>query len=300
MEHAVLSCLQERLVVGHFLRDCTFVERQKLRTEYLVDEVLQATGTLQLSGVLLLDRLQQFDFLGVVGTDKQVDDKVVEGRLLRLFGGSEICSLLLTRGGHDIINLLEALGNIESHLFVDEVPDHELEEVDLQLLQALLAHVTLANFPRKNLAADKVLPHKNQLHLIEDELKLLLDGQRPIRLNLDLLDDVGRLIGLVVFLHVLAQGHRSIRVFKLEEHLALARLLKNFKHLVLLITRRQLLKERCLAHENHVGRRLLRLTAALAQSQEKFSQLDVVLIIEGNLEDAAADLRKLDVVGRLS
>ena len=285
VQHVVLSGLLERRVPRQGLRDFRLVQRIQLESEQLVDEGGELFGGLELTSVLLLHRLQEVNLFLIVRSDDQEDEEVVEAVLGVLAAGIELLTLLTFLGRHNsVVDGLVRLSTVHAHLLVHEVEDHELVELDLHLLEASSTHVSLRNLSRENLHADEVLASKSQLHLVQDELKLLLDLQRAIRLNLDLLDNLSGLIGLLVLFEVFAQLHGGLRVLTLQEHLALAGFSEGLEHLVLVRASRHLLEEFALAHGHHVDDGLLGLATSLDECQEELSHLSKLLVIHGQLQ----------------
>ncbi len=89
------------------------------------------------------------------------------------------------------------------HFLVDVVLDHVKVVLDFECFEAYFIQVFAGYLPAENLASNKISSQEHQLHLVQDEGQLVSHRQRPIRLNLDLLDDLGGFfLFAVLFKHV--------------------------------------------------------------------------------------------------
>ena len=164
------------------------------------------------------------------------------------------------------------------------VTNHEAIVSNFLLLQACCADGFLADLATQDLSSDVVLASKHQLHLVKDEIDLLYVLQRAIGLNLDLLNDLCRLVDLTISLIHLNQLFSSLRVLTFQENLTFGGRAQSIEHGEFFLTRWKLVLKRVLAKLDHISCSFLRLSSSLAENNEPFSQFSIVLLVESCLK----------------
>ena len=120
--------------------------------------------------------------------------------------------------------------------------DHEVEIINLLLLKTLFTYSFFANFAAKDLESHIVLPHKNEFHLVKDEIDFLFVFERTISFNLDFLDDLCSFINLSILFHHLDHHCGTLSIFALCIHLSFTCFPKRLKSSEFFFTTWKLIK----------------------------------------------------------
>jgi hypothetical protein len=131
-------------------------------------------------------------------------------------------------------------GDFHSFLLVDVILNHEREVLHFLFFESFFIDRLTTDLSRQNLQPYIVIPLQHELHLVQYKVDFLLVLQRPVCLDLDLLNRQGSLISLAVFLQHLNKSSRAVSVLPLQEHLTLACLSQNLQERKLVLTRWQL------------------------------------------------------------
>ena len=162
--------------------------------------------------------------------------------------------------------------------------DHKVEIINLLLLKTLFTYSFFANFAAKDLESHIVLPHKNKLHLIKDEIDFLFVFQRTISLNLDFLNDLSCFINFSILFHHLDHHCGTLGIFTLCIHLAFTCFPERLKSSEFFFTTGQFIKKCLLNKSYHICNGSLCLSTPLDKLNHELPHSCVIFLIKCLLE----------------
>mmetsp|Transcript_4998 Transcript_4998/g.14812 ORF Transcript_4998/g.14812 Transcript_4998/m.14812 type:complete len:355 (-) Transcript_4998:132-1196(-) len=139
-----------------------------------------------------------------------------------------------------LVDLVEALGQVEGRVLEHEVLDHELVEADLEVLEVRLLERLALHLLREDVGAHAVALGQHEAHLVQDVVDLLALAQRAVGLDVDVLEDVGRGGDVAPGLLELRQHARELGALALAVHLAVRDVAEGLQQLLAQLVAREL------------------------------------------------------------